>query len=63
MTMPPLRFPGIRGESGYHAEVVLAASVLEDEAGADELKKRLEKLAEHLAVIPAGQLKPQTCRP
>ena len=76
MTMPPLRFPGIRGESKYHAEVVLAASVLKDaevvlaasvlkdEAGADELKKRLEKLAERLADIPAGLLlKPQTCRP
>ena len=64
MTMPPLRFPGIRGESKYHAEVVLAASVLKDEAESNELKKRLEKLAGHLADIPAGQLlKPQTCRP
>ena len=63
MTMPLLRFTGIRGESKYHAEVVLASRVLEDEASADELKKRLEKLAEHLADIPAGQLKPQTCRP
>lgn len=59
MTMPPLRFTGIRGESKYHAEVVLAASVLEDEAGADDLKKRLEKLAEHLADIPAWQLAPR----
>lgn len=66
MTMPPLRFTRIRGESKYHAEVILAAKVLEGEAGADDvadLKKRLEKLAEHLADIPAGQLKPQTCRP
>jgi len=66
MTMPPLRFTRIRGESKYHAEVILAAKVLEGEAGADDvadLKKCLEKLAEHLADIPAGQLKPQTCRP
>ncbi len=69
MTMPPLRYVGIKGESKYHAEVVLAASILEDEAESNELKKRLDKLAERLADIlkisdsAARLLKPQTCRP
>lgn len=70
MTMPPLRYVGIKGESKYHAEVLLAASVLKNEENENdpqvaELKKRLEKLAEYLADIlkiadtPAQQLEPQ----
>ena len=70
MTMPPLCCVGIRGESKYHAEVLLAASVLKNEENENdpqvaELKKRLEKLAKHLADIlkiadtPAQQLEPQ----
>ena len=58
-TMPPLRYVGLRGESNYHAEVVLAARALETDPDAVELKKRLEKLEEHLAILPAQLLKPQ----
>lgn len=61
MTMPPLRYVGIRGESKYHAEVLLASRVLEDESDSDvaELRMRLDQFAEYLAVLPARQLKPQ----
>ena len=63
MTMPPLRFTGIRGESKYHAEVVLAARALTDLAAPrGYLERRLEKLATYLADIPACQLKPRAVR-
>ena len=65
MTMPPLRFTGIRGESKYHAEVVLAARALTDPDTAAPrryLERRLERLAMYLADIPACQLKPRAGR-
>ena len=64
MIMPPLRHSGIEGESKYHAEVVLAACALEDETEpkVSVLRERLEKLAAHLAALPARQLKPQAVR-
>ena len=61
MTMPPLRFTGIRGESKYHAEVILAARALTD-PDADKLKERLEELGARLADIVACQLKPRAVR-
>ncbi len=65
MTMPPLRFTGIGGESKYHAEVVLAARALTDPDTAAPrryLERRLEKLAAYLADIPACQLRPRAVR-
>lgn len=61
MTFPPLRHIGVRGESKYHAEVVLAARSLNNKNNRDisELKCRLEGLTTHLAKIPAAQLKPR----
>ena len=65
MTFPPLRFTGVKGESKYHAEVIVAARSLEQKNDKDvsELKRRLEKLAMHLAKIPAAQLRPRLVAP
>lgn len=64
MTMPPLRYSGIKGESTYHAETVLVARALEDEGDqkVPALRECLEKLAACLAALPAEQLKPRAVR-
>ena len=52
MTCPPLRGAGVRGESKYHAEVILAARAFRDDArqrGVDILWKRLREFSRHLA--------------
>lgn len=64
MTCPPLPWIGVRGESTYHAEVVLAAHSLFRAAprGAAALRKRLVQYLEHLARVlglPASRLAPR----
>lgn len=54
MTCPPLRDTGVKGESKYHAEVVLAARALRgDVRGRDvaALRMRLDEFSRHLAVV------------
>jgi len=54
VTCPPLKGTGIRGESKYHAEVVLAASLLRDperERDVADLKKRLTDYLKRLARV------------
>ena len=52
MTCPPLPYRGIRGESQYHAEVVLAARDLRGDCpDTDGLKARFEDLAWKLAKV------------
>ena len=65
MTCPPLPRTGVRGESRYYAEVVLAARLLREAKRVREigiLRRRLTAFAEQLAGVlgvPAKQLEPR----
>ncbi len=65
MTCPPLPAgTGVKGESRYHADVVLAAPLLEHSGSpeAQRLRTRLTAFAKHLARaldLPAGRLDPR----
>jgi hypothetical protein len=65
MTCPPLPWTGVRGESRYHAEIVLAARLLREAKRVREigiLRWRLTAFAEQLSGIlgvPAKQLEPR----
>ena len=65
MTCPPLRGTGVRGESSYHAEVVLAARLLREGKRVrdiDVLSRRLTVFAKLLAGVlgvPSKQLEPR----
>ena len=62
MTCPPLQRTGVKGESKYHAEVVLAASLLRDAERTREiavLRQRLTDYVKRLARVlgvPTKQL-------
>ena len=68
MTCPPLRGAGVKGESTYHAEVILAARAFRDDArerGVDALWKRLREFSRHLAAaldLPEDALAPRKVR-
>ena len=68
MTCPPLRGTGLKGESKYHAEMILAARAFRDDArrrGVETLWKRLREFSRHLAAalgLPADTLVPRKVR-
>ena len=68
MTCPPLRGVGVKGESKYHAEVILAARAFRDDArerDVDTLWKRLREFSRHLAAaldLPEDALAPREVR-
>ena len=68
MTCPPLRGAEAKGESKYHAEVILAARAFRDDArrrDVDTLWKRLREFSRHLAAalgLPEGALAPRKVR-
>ena len=49
VTCPPLKGTGVRGESRYHAEVVLAASLLRDPEREREVASLRRQLTDYLA--------------
>ncbi|MDD9982226.1 MAG: hypothetical protein OXU81_12850 [Gammaproteobacteria bacterium] len=49
MTCPPLEGTGVRGESRYHAEVVLAAGLLRDAEREREVAGLRRELTDYLA--------------
>ncbi len=57
MTFPPLPYIGIKGESKYYAEVVLAAREFHTKSSEEiyELRNQLKTLTRHLKKIPAAQ--------
>lgn len=68
MTCPPLRGTGLKGESKYHLEVILAARAFRDDArrrDVDTLWKRLREFSRHLAAaldLPEDALAPRKVR-
>ena len=65
MTCPPLRDTGVKGESTYHAEVILAARAFRDDARRHDvaaLWMRLREFSRHLATalgLPEDALAPR----